>query len=74
MLHVFFLGKSHLGDQLQTGADPTGAIGAIAPLKPTKVALFIIIFYNPENNILSSIVVSQQCCEVYFISLKVVNP
>ena len=28
-----------------------GAVGAIAPLKPTKVTLFTMIFYNTENNI-----------------------
>jgi len=28
-----------------------GAIGAIAPLRPTKVCLFTIIFYKSENNI-----------------------
>jgi len=60
-------------------------------LKPTKVTLFTILFYNSENNIskpipnkcfvmfamshcsrykaiMSSIALSQQCCEVYFIS------
>ena len=62
---------------LTTGADPGEAI---APLKPAKVTLFTIILYNPENNIrdmrqiLPSIVMSQQCCEVHFISLAVAKP
>jgi len=53
------------------------AIGAIVSLKPTKAALFMVTWYNSENSIrdlktiLSSIVLSQQCCEVHFISLTV---
>jgi len=48
-------------------------------LKPTKVTLFTIILYNSENNIrdkvtLSSVVLSQQCCEMCFISLTVAKP
>jgi len=34
---------------LDAGADPGG--GAIVPLKPSKVTLFIMIFYYSENNI-----------------------
>jgi len=53
-----------------------GGAGAIVPLKLTKVTLFTIILYNSENGIsdIRSIVLSQQCCEVYFISRIVVNP
>ena len=54
-----------------------GAIVAIAPLKPTNVTLFtiILISFGKQHSrlkaTLSSIVLSQQCCEVYFISLTV---
>jgi len=57
-------------------AMPNGA----TPLKPTKVTLLTMIFCNSEYSIrgfkanLPSSVLSQQCCEVYFISLTVVNP
>ena len=48
--------------------------GEISPLKLMKVTLFTMILYNSENNIRDwrpSIYLSQQCCEVYFISLTV---
>jgi len=51
-----------------------GRLGRSLPLKPTKVNLFNMILYNSENDIrdfFSSIVMSQQCREVYFISLTV---
>ena len=32
-------------------ADPGVTIGAIAPLKPTKVSLFTMMLYNSENNV-----------------------
>ena len=65
---------------VKTGANPGGAIQAIAPPKTYELTLFTMSVYNSENSIpntrpiLSSIVLSQKCCEVYFISLKVVNP
>jgi len=55
------------------GADPGWAIGTIVPFKSTQVALLTMIFCNSENSIRdtrplwSSIVLSQQCCEIYFI-------
>ena len=85
-------------NEVKSMADPRVAIGAIAPLKPTKVTLFTMSFNNSENNnlsklipnkcfitfemshwlqykpILSSIVLSQHFCEVYFISLTVAKP
>jgi len=33
------------------GADPGGAIGAIAPLKPSKVTFFTMILHKSENSI-----------------------
>ena len=49
------------------------------PKKPEKVTLFTVILYNSENNIrdqvhLLSIVLSQQCCEVYTSSQTVAKP
>jgi len=62
------------------GGSRGGAIGANAPLKPTIVALFTRVLYNSQNTIrnlkaiLSSIVLSQQCFEVYLISLTAEKP
>jgi len=63
------------------GADPgRWQVGRSPTLKPTKVTLSIMILYNSENSIrdmrsfCGSIVLSQQCREIYFISLTVVNP
>jgi len=59
------------------GVDPEGAIGAIAPPTTYESNLFHHDFLHigKQNSlykaILSSIVLSQQCCEVYFISLTV---
>jgi len=39
------------GRRVSTGADPVGAIWAIASLKPTKVTLFTMILHNSENSI-----------------------
>jgi len=54
-----------------------GAIGAFAPLMRTKVTLLTITVYNSVNNIRDmrsiSIVLSQDWCEVYFISTTIVN-
>jgi len=36
---------------IQPRADPGGAIGAIAPLKPSKVTLFTMILCNWKNRI-----------------------
>jgi len=53
--------------------------GVIDPLKPTKVTAFTMIFvqfgehHSRYKATLPSIVLSQQCCEEYFISLAVVN-
>jgi len=55
------------------------AIGAIASLKPTKVTFFTMILYNSEStirdikSIWTPIVLSQQCCEIYFMYLTVAN-
>ena len=52
---------------------------AIASLKPTQVTLFTMILKNSENSICDirpfcrPFFLSQQSCEVYFISLAVVN-
>ena len=62
---------------VKTGANPGEAI---APPKTYELTLFTMILYDSENRIrntrpfLSSIVLWQKFCEVYFISLKVVNP
>jgi len=67
-----------IGPLIRVGS--RGAIAAIAPLKPTKVTLFTMTLYNLEKEhwhyeaTLRSTVLSQQRCEVYFISLAVVNP
>jgi len=50
-----------------------GQMGRSRPLKPKKETLFTMILYNSENSIrdkaiLSSIVFSQQCCEVLYTS------
>jgi len=42
--------KINLIEQLAR-ADPEGMIGATFPLKPTKVSIFAVIWYNTENNI-----------------------
>jgi len=50
--------------------------GAIALLKPTKVALFTMIVYNSENNVhdyrpfCRPLFCHSSVCEVYFISLQ----
>jgi len=68
--HVMELSKRFLSKKV---------IGAIAPLKPTKITLFTMILYNSENSIhefeaiLPSTILSQQCCDVYFISLTIVT-
>jgi len=55
-------------------------IGAIPPLKPTKVTLYTIIFYNSENSIRDvnsfcrPLFCHRSCFEVNFISLTVVKP
>ena len=57
---------------MEAGTDPGGRLGRAPTLKPTKVTLFTIISYNSENSIRdikSCIALSQQFCEVYFISL-----
>jgi len=51
-------------------------MGAIAPQKPMKVTLFTMVLqigkqHSRYKAILSSTVLSQQCCEVYFIPLTV---
>ena len=63
------------------GADPGGgAIGAIAPLKTYKNNFIHRHFAQCKKQhlrykaILTSIVMSQKCCEVYFICLTIVNP
>jgi len=43
-------------------AEPEGTIGAIAPLKPAKVAFFTIILYNSENNIRN---IEPLCCPLF---------
>ena len=58
---------------LPWGEDPGG--GRSLPLQPTKVALLTIGLYNSEEHsrckaFLSSIVLSQQCCKLYFIPLS----
>ena len=61
----------------QAGTDPRGER---PPLKPKKVSFFHHDFvefgrkHSRYKGILPSIVLSPQCCEVYFISLTVVNP
>jgi len=65
--------------QSQTGADPGGAIGAVSPLKTYKSNFFHNDFlqfgkqHSRYKAIFTSIVLPQQCCEVYFMSLAVVN-
>jgi len=57
-----------------------GFRGAIVPPKTHKITLLTMIFiqfgkyHSRYKAILPSIVLSHQCCEVYFISLTVVNP
>jgi len=64
---------------LYSGADPGGAIGAIAPPKTYESNFFHYDFvqfgkqHSRYKAILSSIVLSQQFCEVCFISLTIVN-
>jgi len=60
--------------------EPRGEIGAIAPPK-TYESNFIhhdFVQFGKQHSrykvILSSIILSQQCCEVYFISLTVTKP
>jgi len=63
----------------ESGADPGGG-WAIFPPKTTKVSFFHLDFeqfgklHSRYKAILPSIVLSQQFCEVYFVSLTVVNP
>jgi len=62
--------------KLSLRLDPGGPIATSKTFK----TLFTMILYNSENSIryqaiLPSIVLSQQCCELYFISrLTAVNP
>jgi len=53
--HTYIFSGSNMGRQtcflLRAGADPGGAIGTIAPLKPTKVNFFTMILHNLENSI-----------------------
>ena len=63
------------------GESNVGQLGqSLPPLKPLKVTLFTMILYNSENSIepyeaiLSSIVLSQQCCDIYIICLTVAKP
>jgi len=57
-----------------------GRLGQSSPLKPTKLILVAMIFlqfgkqHSRYKVILSSIVLSQQCCERYFIPLAVAKP
>jgi len=65
--------------RVKTGANPGGAIEAIAPPKTYELTLFTMIVYNSENSIRNTKLfchpfLSQKCCEVYFITLNVVNP
>jgi len=60
------------------GADPRG--GAISPPKSCE-SNFIhndLVQFGKQHSrykaILSSIVLSKQCCEIYFISFTVMNP
>jgi len=60
---------------VKTGANPGGAIEAIAPTETYELTLFTMIVYIRKTAFairghLSSIVLPQKCCEVYFISLK----
>ena len=70
----------HWNKQQQEGRIQKGAIGAIAPQKNYKSNFFehdFIQIGKPHLRYkarLPSIVLSQQCCEVYLISLEVVNP
>jgi len=63
-----------------TRADPGGVFGAIAPHKTYKSNFIHHNFAKFTKQhlrykaILTSIVMSQQCCEVYFICLTIVNP
>ena len=43
--------NSAVAVQLCPGADPGGAIGAIALLKPTEVTFFTMILYNSERHL-----------------------
>jgi len=63
---------------IDPGADTEGGIRAIAALKDTYESIFIhhnFVKFGKQHSrymaILSSVVLSQQCCEVYFISLTV---
>ena len=71
----------HVVPNVQSGVHPGGAIGAISPPKTYEsISLLTHDFvqfgkqHSRYKAILPSIVLSQQCCEVYFISLTVVNP
>jgi len=71
-------GLAAVNSQCLAGADP-GAIGAIA-LPNTYERYFFhhdFVQFRKHHSIykaiFSCIVLSQQCCEVYFISLSVVN-
>ena len=64
---------------MYSGADPGGEIEAISPPKTYKSNFFHHDFvqvgkkYSRRKAILSSVALSQQCCEVYLISLAIVN-
>jgi len=75
-LHVSIMPQ----ERLAQGGSREGAIGAIAPPK-TYESMFIhhnLLQFGKQHSrykpILSSIVLWQQWCEVYFISLTVANP
>ena len=73
---------NHNRSPLVLYCDKQGRIqwGSDCPPKPKKVTYFHHDFvefgkkHSRHKAIWSSIVLSQQCCEVYFISLTVVNP
>ena len=62
------------------GRIQVGAIGAIGPPKTYESNFFHHDFeqfrkqHSQYKAVLPSIVLSQKCCEVYFISLMVMNP
>jgi len=68
------------GAQFRSEMDPRWAIGAIAPPKTYENNFFHHEFvqfgkhHSLHKATLSSSVLSQQCCRVYFISLTVLSP
>jgi len=76
--HVFWNIPEIKQGILPPGVDPVwGQLGRSPSAKPTKVTFFTMIFlqfvkqHSRYKAILSSIVLPQQCCEVYFIFLTV---